>query len=75
MATVKGRQTSEQVEPRMDVHQLRDFVFDTLAEPIGELGCVERNEHDTGLSMRAGVIEIMIDDQEFELRIKPVETQ
>ena len=51
----------------MDADQLADFVFEALAEPLGELGSAERDEHDTFLWMTNGVIYIQIDDQEFEL--------
>ena len=64
----------------MDIHALRDFIFERLADPIAELGCAgppecrfldcgSKGEHDTGLSMMAGVIEVMIDDQEYEIRV------
>ena len=51
----------------MDVHQVRDLVLNSLEEPVGKLGCAICGQHDTFLSMSAGVITIEIDGREFEV--------
>lgn len=56
----------------MDENDLREFVFSALEEPLAILGDAELGKHDTGLSMSAGVIEIIIDDKTFELRIEEI---
>ena len=64
----------------MNNDDLRNLIFDLLSEPIGHMGCAgpptcglpgckSTGEHDTGLSMASGVIEVTIDDQEFEIRV------
>jgi hypothetical protein len=55
----------------------KDWLYDLLEQPVGELGCAGPPEcaacpggvHDTGLGTFSGVIEVMIDDQEYELRV------
>lgn len=73
---------SETAEPkrRLEPNTLKGFkawLYDLLEEPIGELGCAGPPEcstcpggvHDTGLGMYSGVIEVTIDDQEYEIRV------
>ena len=59
------------------VEGFRDFLYDLLEEPIGELGCAgppvctmcPGGAHDTGLGTFSGVIEVTIDDQEYEILV------
>jgi len=63
----------------VNVDDVRELVFEALAEPIARLGCAgpptcehsdcEGGKHDTGLGMFEGVIEVTIDDQEYEIRV------
>lgn len=58
---------------------LRDLIFESLVEPIAELGCIgppkckqpdcKGGQHSTGLGMFEGVIEVEIDDDVFEINI------
>lgn len=65
----------------VNVEQLRDFVYDCLEEPLAQMGCAgppeceiegctSKGEHDTGLAMFQGVIEVAIDDKTFLIRIE-----
>jgi len=63
----------------VDIDDLRKLIFDRLTDPIACLGCAGPPEcehecepgekHDTFLAMCQGVIEVTIDDQEFEIRV------
>ena len=64
----------------MNVDDVRELVFKALAEPIAHLGCAgppecelegctSTGDHDTFLAMRQDVIEVTIDDQEYEIRV------
>jgi hypothetical protein len=61
----------------MDVHDVREFVFEALADPVACLGCVGPPEckhecepgpkYSTGLATINGVIELEIDGQVYEV--------
>lgn len=61
--------------------ELANLIFERLAEPIGEMGCAgppdcklpgckSAGEHDTFLSIINGVVEVQIDDLEFEIHVR-----
>lgn len=68
----------------MNIDDVRELVFDALAEPVGQLGCAgppackqpycKGGEHDTGLGVFEGVIEVEIDGDTFEIRISKRDT-
>lgn len=59
------------------LERFKAWLYDLLEEPVAELGCAGPPEcatcpggvHHTGLGMFQGVIEVTIDDQEYELRV------
>jgi len=64
----------------VNIDDLRSLIFECLSDPIAHLGCAgppeckqegctSTGERDTSLSMRQGVIEVTIDDQEYEIRV------
>jgi len=65
----------------MNLEQVEQLVFDSLAETLAELGCAgpptcklegckSKGKHDTGCGISKGVIEIMIDGQEYDILVK-----
>ena len=68
------------IKRRLEPNTLEGFkawLYDLLEKPVGELGCAGPPEcatcpggvHDTGLGMFSGVIEVTIDDHEYEIRV------
>ena len=68
----------------MNINELRDLVFESLAEPICQLGCAgpptckqegcdSKGQHDTGLSMVRGVVYVEIDDARYRIDVSKVE--
>lgn len=67
----------------MELDQVKKLVYDSLEDPICQLGCAGppqckfedcagTGEHDTGLSMCKGEIYIEIDDKVFQVSVKQI---
>ena len=57
----------------MDIDQFREFVFESLAEPVGLLDCVKCGTHEFSfLIMKNGEIFVTIDSREFKLTVEEI---
>lgn len=67
----------------MNLEDVKELVFESLSDPVCELGCAgppeckiegckSQGKHDTGLSMFQGEIYIEIDDKVFQVSIKQI---